>query len=602
MLTSSKIKIKPPVSKAIPFTGGLNTQISNLEIPAGELIQCKNYQEREGKYSGYQSIKGYERFDGQTAPSSVELDGYSDYSTGSDYDLYNRVEDNGYVFYCIQESGSGSNAPDSSTPGDNTWWKYEGAVEDVDVQTDLTREAARTAIAVPTGGGFIRGIHIYNDKVYCWRNASGGSSMDVWESSSSGWSSLSGTSHTEEDGTIRAVNGRFSYYNSNEETMFWVDGVTAQVHTYNGSTVDIINSGDGIPAGEYPIDIGVFLNRLFLVYPGGHILFSEVGNPEGWDTSIGFAGEIYLGRDITGLVVAKGVLVIFTRDSIHLLSYGSTSNEFIFKLDEFSDNLGALSGSVVALLGNVYFADDRGIAKIGPAPNFDGFISNLIGQKIETLYRANRATLSGAAADRDSNRYYIFYTYGGATNGLICTFDDFRLKGITAMELNVQMYCVANGTFSDGSSKIFFGGTDGYVYQLNSGTSFDGDEIETKLQTSYFAYGSPRNWKWFDRLSFEIDCPANTEFTIGKSFDYGSSDLSKPGSHDVEVSGGAVVWGSGIIWGSFIWSGGKLGKCIDYIQGYGTNMSITITTSSKYRGQHTIYNTIVDYQVQAIRQ
>jgi len=371
---------------------------------------------------------------------------------------------------------------------------------------------------------------------------------------------------------------------------------------YNGSTVDIITTSDGLPAGEYPQDIGIFQNRLFLVYPGGHILFSEVGNPEGWDTSIGYAGEIYLGDEITGLEVIKGVLVIFTRDNISLLSYGSSSNEWIFKLDEFSNNLGAIQGSSVALLGNVYFGDDRGIAKIGPAPNFDGFVSDIIGQKVEDLYRENRGALSGAAADRDSNRYYLFYTYGGTTSALVTTFDNFKVKGITAIELDVQLTCVVGDTFSDGSAKIFFGATDGYVYELNSGTSFDGNEIETKLQTSYFNYGTPRNWKWFERISFEIDCSAETEFTIGKSFDYSSSDLVKPGSHTVTVQGGSVTWGSGIVWGSFIWGGGKLGKCVDYIQGYGTNMSIVVTTSSKYNGQHTIYNAIVDYQVHSIRQ
>jgi hypothetical protein len=160
--------------KSLKLTGGLNTEIASMERPPGELAVCINYMDAPGLYSGYQSLAGYERFDGQTLASSIARETYAEYAGGPDYVLNDRVyvDESGTleVFYCIQASGSGSNAPDSTTPGDNTWWKYEGESTAVSEYTDRKREAQRTLIAAVPGSGAIRGLQVYQNDVYAWRN------------------------------------------------------------------------------------------------------------------------------------------------------------------------------------------------------------------------------------------------------------------------------------------------------------------------------------------------------------------------------------------------------------------------------------------------
>jgi hypothetical protein len=60
-------------SKTVVFTGGVNEGITNLELGPGDLFQCYNYEEIDGAFHGYSSVEGYERYDGQDAPSSVSV-------------------------------------------------------------------------------------------------------------------------------------------------------------------------------------------------------------------------------------------------------------------------------------------------------------------------------------------------------------------------------------------------------------------------------------------------------------------------------------------------------------------------------------------------
>jgi hypothetical protein len=57
-------------TRTITFRGGLDIESDPLVIPAGALILCKNFECKIG--GGYRRIGGYERFDGQIAPSLAE--------------------------------------------------------------------------------------------------------------------------------------------------------------------------------------------------------------------------------------------------------------------------------------------------------------------------------------------------------------------------------------------------------------------------------------------------------------------------------------------------------------------------------------------------
>jgi hypothetical protein len=565
-MISGKIRQVPLQYDIIPMKGGLNEQISNIQLKPGELIADTNYITQDDIYDGQESVKGYERFDGTPSPSDTALD--------------------------------------TATPGS---------------EVDTSREAVRAAIGDVPGTDNILGVHIFNDCVFAWRNT--GAEKFLYKSSTStsirwGNGTTADTALTDDgasmaaSGTVRAVTARFSLFpsgNANEEVMLWVDGVTSGFRYYRTGTAFTVydeNVNADLPSA-LPTHIGVWENRLFLVYPGGHILFSEVGDPTGWDAATGNAGEIYIGEDVTNVVeVPGGHLAFFTRNKIKVLSYGSTSNEFIFKLDDFSNTMGAIPDTTVNLLGTLYFADDRGFSSLSPGFYSGQLNAKFIGKKIYKTYIENRDNITFGTVDRDTNRYYLFYTNeSGNASGLVFTFVGNKLKGSSKIVYQHKITSITEGKFSDGTNKLFFGSDDGYVYQMLSGTSFDGGVIATSLTTSYHHYGSPRHWKNFKRLGFEMTATNGTVFNIRPKFNYMSNLLANSAELSSTLSGSneANQWGSGV-WGTMVWNVDLLENPVIYIQGYGVNMAIQVNTSSKYRPSHIIHNIFTDYTLGGVQQ
>ncbi|MCK5020358.1 MAG: hypothetical protein KAS32_25195 [Candidatus Peribacteraceae bacterium] len=542
--------------KTFVLTGGLNEQITNLELKPGELIEGLNYLEQDDKYHGYESIKGYERFDGQAAPSSILLD--------------------------------------DATPG---------------AEVDTSREAQRDLITVVetsigSHSGSVYGVHIYKDKTYAFRNVVGDLVGDVLVSGASGWSAVTGGTSLSPSGSVRAVNYSFSEFQQNSEVMFFVDGVSLGFWYYTGAgVVTQIEPDPSIT--DKPTHIGAWQNRLFVVYPNGHILFSEVGDPTGWDSDTGLAGEVFLGADVTGIKEAPGgVLAITTRDFTKVLHYGSTSNDFIFKMDDFSNSVGSINGTIKNLMGDLHFADDRGFTSFQATADSGGYSLTNISKNVYKTYIANRENITFGTVDRDTNRYYLFYDDPTATgsSGLVFTFLKGKLKGATKIQLNHTVTSVTEGKLTDGTNKVYFGASDGFVYQLISGTSFDGSVIPTNLTTSFYHYGSPRIWKRFIRLEFEISASTGTTFDYRPRFDYNTSQLKLAVQQEEtsETSGG--IYGVSL-WGSTVWAGSDVIDVMPlYIQGYGTNMAVEVQTSSAYRDAHTIHNITTDYTVGNTRQ
>lgn len=610
MLTNRKIQRSHPRSKNFILKGGLNTEIAGIERSPGELAVCKNYVCAEGSYSGYQSLAGYERFDGQTAPSDVALETVGDEwtNTGGDYTLYERVTYNGYVFYCKQASGSGTNAPDDVTPGDNTWWGYEAASGSEDQYQDRAREAQRALITAVPGYGQIRGLHVHNSKVYAWQNdLETATTTDLYVSSGSGWTQvLAASTEMDPDGDIKAITARFRYHpvgSAGEETMYWIDGVTEGFFYLDPGTGTYKNvTHANMPSGYAPKHIGFWENRLFLVYEDGYTIFSNTGYPEDFASDTGTAGNLDFNEPVTNIVTVAGKLVVFTKRTITIVHYGSTTSQFVIKTDVFSESIGAFEDTVQSLFEQTYFCDDRGISGIFTAVETGGFAIKPISKKIDDEYQSRKLFITATVKDIAKRRYYIFYSNADGTQtseGLCLTFDDEnRLKGTGKIELKHKALIAASGlNNSTGDSLMFFGDSSGYVYQMESGTSMDGDTIDTYMLTAFYHYGSPSLWKHFERVALEITCSQNTSYSIGAVYDYGSKDFPAPFPQSKDISGGFNVWGGGITWSNFEWGAGYMGTLVAYLSGWGSNMGLAIKTSTHLKTIHTIHNVTTNYSL-----
>jgi hypothetical protein len=299
--------------------------------------------------------------------------------------------------------------------------------------------------------------------------------------------------------------------------MYWIDSVDDGFYVYNGATTTNVTSG--LPTGTAPINIAYFDNRLILIYPGGHILFSVVGDPTNWDTATNYAGEIYIGEEITDIAVTSDVIYLFTHTKIYTLKYGSSTEQFIFQLDQFTDRGGAFPHSVQVLDNMVIYVSNDGVYRIAPSPQSGALmiecLTNKVKKQMKTFLEDEGAIGLFSIVDPTNKRYYCGYL--GEYYSF--TFANGRFKGIGKFNSQVDLTYVpfsCSHTGKIGQSNWYTdwimvgaaigGSVNGMVYRFDYGYMMGGiDNIYNELLTTFHAYGNMRQMKNFKRYDIELD-------------------------------------------------------------------------------------------------
>ena len=114
--------------------------------------------------------------------------------------------------------------------------------------------------------------------------------------------------------------------------------------------------------------------------------------------------------------------------------------------------------------------------------------------------------------NRSKGQYRLFFNDG---TGLYVTFDDGKRKGSAPVAFPVSMFCAWSGEDTSGRELTFVGGADGFVYQFDRGTSFDGEVIDAECLLAWHMMKSPRQRKSLHRASIEIQDADYVELRVG---------------------------------------------------------------------------------------
>ena len=186
--------------------GGLNLESPALSIPPGQLIDCLNYEPMPS--GGYRRINGCERFSGKPSPSAanywllgVTISGtiaVGDTVTGVTSGRTGVVLQNNTTELVLTKvsgafvSGEVLNvaaAPQATT----TTVSNQNSATTVPLHAaykNLAADNYRADISAVPGSGNILGIHQYNGVKYVWRANAGGTAVDMYKSTSGGWSQI----------------------------------------------------------------------------------------------------------------------------------------------------------------------------------------------------------------------------------------------------------------------------------------------------------------------------------------------------------------------------------------------------------------------------
>ena len=583
----------------VPLGGGLDQVTPTLSLKPGVARDSVNFE--ASITGGYSRIAGYERYSGKPNPSEASyavitvnitgaiavgntITGVTSSATGV------VVLVNGSTIVYTKAVGAMDTGEAVQVGGidQGTVTALGGAVS-ADARTlaeylALAANSYRTDITPVPGSGPIRGVAYYNSTAYAWRDNAAGTALVMHKSTSTGWAVVT-TPALLPGGRVETTIANFGG-GINTTKLFGCDGVN-KAFEFDGDTYTQITTGMVVDRPEH---IAFHKQHLFLSF-GSSVQFSAIGDPLSWTPVLG-AGEIALVDNVTCFLVqpgdqSTGAMAIYS-DSNTFILYGSSSEDF--KLVSFNIGTGAKPYSAQNV-GVSYVFDDRGVINMQTTLNYGNFDSAALTMNIRPFVQQRRTLISASGVNREKGQFRIFFSDG---YGLYLTFSNGQMVGAMPVQFAHPVTCMCEGQKPDGSETSFFGSTDGYVYRLDAGTSFDGQEISANMVLVFNAIGSPRVLKRFRRASLEITGTSYAEFAFGYELGYGSIEYEQPESRSYESSLSGSFWDH-VNWDAFVWDGRTLAPSEVEVEGTAENIAVRVSSISSIYDTFTINSVILHY-------
>lgn len=389
--------------------------------------------------------------------------------------------------------------------------------------------------------------------------------------------------------------GRYEFINYNfggssaSNRMYGCDGFnpafefdgTYWVPIYTGMDVDT------------PRHLTAHKKHLFLAFHKGSLQHSGIGLPYSWTVITG-AAELGTGDEITGLQVMRGdSMAIFNRNRTYIL-YGTSVGDW--NLKTFSNNSGAVEYTVQNLAETIYL-DDRGVTNLSAVNAYGDFAISSLSRKIKPVIDSKKGKSISSVRVRSKGQYRLFFNDGTAVFG---TFAGNKLAGFIRVDLGKVVYSVCSAEDADGNEILFFGSDDGYIYQMDKGTSFDGTKVEAMLRLSYYHYDTPTRNKRFRKIHFEMTADSDVSLKFMPAYSYDDPQVPEAREQAMSVSGGGGYWNIDD-WDTFNWSSAVVSTAEHNIEGVGTNMGLLILSEATYEQPHTLQGVTVHYSPRRIR-
>lgn len=328
---------------------------------------------------------------------------------------------------------------------------------------------------------------------------------------------------------------------------------------------------------DTPNHVIVHKNHLFFAFDGS-AQHSGIGVPYIFSPIFG-AGELATGDIITGFMSEPGsegnaTLGIYNRNTVHML-YGTSAADW--NLVRFRNELGAFAHTIQQF-GQTMYLDDRGITTFRTVLAYGNFQQSTVSRHIQRFLNSKKAISVASCIARDKNQYRLFFT---DKTGLYVTTEGRKIVGLMPILFVDTVECIFSLEKNDGSEEIMFGSSDGTVYQLDKGTSFDGDNIEAFMKLHYYFGNSIRYLKKYRDVTLEVAGDGYAEFNFTTELGYNLTDISQPSSQSEILDFESSFWDTGT-WDVGTWDGTSLSPSSFKLEGSAENISLIIRKNSDY--------------------
>lgn len=375
------------------------------------------------------------------------------------------------------------------------------------------------------GSGEVRGLVEFEQSAIAARGT------HLYQSGGSGWTQLTDNAVYSSSGITLSGSARvrFAKHHFGANDVLIITDGDDKPYKWDGTTLSQITTATGDVDGSNRVVS--HKNHLFFA-KSTTLTFSAPFDDTDFTPASG-AGTIEFDSAITDLISFREQLIIFTEKSIHLLAGDSIAD---FKLEPITRDIGAVYPDTAQEIGgDIMFMGPDGLRLLSATERNNDFGLAVVSKVIQPTMTdfVTRSTSFSSVVIREKSQYRIFgynqsYTDNSA-RGIIGT--QFAAQGGEGMAWaetrGINAY-VAASSLNGTEEYILFANTDGYVYQMEDGNSFDGDSIVATFKTPPLSITDPTTRKNIYKAKLFVDPRGGFTAEMSLEYDFGEQGVVQP--------------------------------------------------------------------------
>jgi hypothetical protein len=379
------------------------------------------------------------------------------------------------------------------------------------------------------------------------------------------------------------LKNRFEKYRiGTTEKIVGVDSVNVPF-VWDGTTYTSMNSAPSDVIGaEHVI---WFKNQLFFA-KGDRLTFTSPYTDNDFNPANG-SGVISVGKQITGIIVFREQLIVFSEEEISRVT-GNTIADFV--LQPITVNIGCVDTDTIQEVGSdIIFLGPDGLRLLSATDRIGDFGLAVVSKPIQsemTEFIAATTSFASVVIRQKSQYRLLGYNDNITPANALGILGTQTLGDNTAAmswaELRGIKAYVADSDYTGRVETIVFANTDGYIYQMESGNSFDGASIPATFSTPFVPINDPRIRKAFYKLFLYTDPQGSVNTSVNLKLDFDDEGVIQPDTISLSNNTGAVGFygAAGATYGSVVY-GSKLKKLFQtQLVGSGFTVSLQFVSDS----------------------
>ena len=536
-----------------PVGGGLILNKSNFVVPPGAALELENFEPDTG--GGYRRINGYEKWASAivpfTAASTEPVLMSALYGTeviaARGESVYRSTSASNTL------SGALTDAATTVTVASTTGFSATGTIIIGAEQITYTGLTATTFTGCTRGANSTTAAaHSATDLVY-----------QTWTAIDSG-----------RTGALKYTFRRINF--SGTELIAFADGANNASY-WNGTSITDVN---GANAPSDPHYISVFKNTGFYAGMSSNpqeVIFTAPLTLDDFSAANG-AGSFFIDSPVTGMIVFRDSLFIFSANRIHKLTGNSQAD---YQLVPVTREIGCRNGwTIKEFAGDVIFLGPDGLRTIAGTDKIGDVDLGTISKPIQELFQ-NRVDVNDfdAVVIPNKTQYRIMFnnidTPAVTTSGVICVRTQEGYEFATTKGLRTSC---SDSEVHNGEVFILHGDYSGYVYRDEQGSTFDGETILGRYRSPDLTAGDPGVRKAFQRVIINYAPEGVVNSDLFLRYDYESAQSPRPEAYPFDSTKVAALYSIGLY--GVVTYGGQTDPLIRQpVEGSGFSVALRVVDS-----------------------